>query len=393
MLWKRLLVLSSILVGCCAQTLSASDNGEPTDAPSSTMEDGMPSSTTTTGHATHTINVGAAGHKFTPEDIKADVGDIIEYRFYPDAHWVIRGDYDNPCIPYEYVDTDRSGFSSGPEPVKAITDDAPRYRVRVNNTEPIFFYCGAPGSCVRYHMMGVVNPSKNKTLKGWLKNAADVDYQLTPGEPWPKEEGFKTSTTSAVPEPTTSTAPNESSSSSPVSGGTTGSDNGLRGSAIAGIVVGSVAVLGIIIGGIYLCGRRCGFNDAYHKAFNNHTIHSGLGGTTPVTEVDVGSPNSTMPGYWVYKPTSPTVNTTGQSHHTSPPLSPLYDFPQDVGAMTTQNPGNMNTHYIPSPSDLTPRPPAPPPKELPFGVAELPSHRLQEPPVELPYTSSPVNQV
>lgn len=64
-----------------------------------------------------------AGHKFTPNDIKADVGDILEYRFYPDAHWVIRGDFRYPCIPYEYVDTDRTGFSSGLQPVKAITND------------------------------------------------------------------------------------------------------------------------------------------------------------------------------------------------------------------------------------------------------------------------------
>lgn len=59
MVSKQFLVLASIFAGCCAQTFSASDSGEPTEAPSSTMEDGMPSSTTTTGHATHTINVGA----------------------------------------------------------------------------------------------------------------------------------------------------------------------------------------------------------------------------------------------------------------------------------------------------------------------------------------------
>jgi hypothetical protein len=74
--------------------------------------------------STSTNPIQQAGHKFTPNNIKADIGDILEYRFYPDAHWVIRGDFDNPCIPYEYVDTDRTGFSSGPQPVKAITNDA-----------------------------------------------------------------------------------------------------------------------------------------------------------------------------------------------------------------------------------------------------------------------------
>ncbi|UZP41476.1 hypothetical protein NXS19_009292 [Fusarium pseudograminearum] len=124
------------------------------------------SGTSTAAEKTHTVNVGASGHKFTPAELDADVGDIIEWRFYPTDHWVIRGDYENPCIPYEYIDYNRKGFSSGTQKVQAITEDAPRFRVRVNDTKPFVFYCGAPGSCVNYKMMGIVNPSKNETLKG-----------------------------------------------------------------------------------------------------------------------------------------------------------------------------------------------------------------------------------
>ncbi|KAF5679404.1 hypothetical protein FHETE_821 [Fusarium heterosporum] len=402
MLPKHFVTLSSILMGCCAQETQANAptgkdagpmTGASTETPSSTLGDMSASTTSTTETTTHTINVGAAGHKFTPNEIKADIGDIIEYRFYPDAHWVIRGDYDNPCIPYEYVDTDREGFSSGPEPVKAITDDAPRYRVRVNDTKPIFFYCGAPGSCVRYHMMGVVNPSKKQNLNGWLKKADGVDFQLTPGEPFPKESGFISSTTSTLPpstasvmpESTTSTAVNKNSSSS---GHPT--NNSLSGGVIAGIVIGSAAVLGIIIGAIYLCGRRGGFNDAYRKRFGTHDMPSGLHGAPPVSEVEVSSPNSTLPGYWVYKPTSPVTSTVGQSHHASPPLSPLYNFPQDTGAMMPPYEENLYTTNVPNFNDLTPHPPPRPPKEVPFGVAELPGQRLQDPPVELPYSRTPV---
>lgn len=64
-----------------------------------------------------------SGHKFTPGEVDAKVGDIIEWRFYPVEHWVIRGDFDYPCVPYDYIGTDRKSFDSGAQTVQAITDD------------------------------------------------------------------------------------------------------------------------------------------------------------------------------------------------------------------------------------------------------------------------------
>ncbi|KAJ0130934.1 Uncharacterized protein HZ326_25977 [Fusarium oxysporum f. sp. albedinis] len=155
---KHHMALFSLLVGFWAQTSTQSEVPKPSKTPSTTLEELATNTATTTGVTTHTIKVWGAGHKFSPNDLKADVGDILEYWFYSDMQWVIRGDFDNPCVPYEYVETNRTGFSSGPQSVKAITNDVPRFRVRVNNTEPIFYYSGTPGSCTRYHMMGVVNP-------------------------------------------------------------------------------------------------------------------------------------------------------------------------------------------------------------------------------------------
>ncbi|KAF4331604.1 hypothetical protein FBEOM_14641 [Fusarium beomiforme] len=390
MLPKQFLALSSIFVGSWAQNVPETAVLKTTEAPSSTLEEATTNTATGTGVTTHTINVGAAGHKFTPNNITADVGDILEYRFYPDAHWVIRGDFGNPCIPYEYVGTDRTGFSSGPQPVKAITNDAPRFRVRVNNTEPIFYYCGATGSCVRYHMMGVVNPSKNETLDDWFKKANGVDYQLTPGQPFPKEQGFKTSTTSAAPESTTSTTPDSTSSSSYHHG----SGNNLGSGAIAGLVIGGAALLILIIGIIYLCGRRGGFNEAYRKTFGNNAMPSNPKGALPVVEAEVGSPNSTVPGFWVYKPMGRIASSSGQSHRNSPPLTPTYNFPHDQNILNTN-------YYDPSApiqpcgiianecsasnsNDLTTCPPARPSKADLVASAELPGQKLAEPAVELP---------
>jgi hypothetical protein len=172
-----------------------------------------------------------------------------------------------------------------------------------------------------------------------------VDFQLTPGEPFPKEQGFPTSTTSAISKSTTSAIPESTTSITTDQNNNSPyhpNGNSLSGGAIAGIVIGSVAVLSILIGVIYLCGRRGGFN-AYHKSFGNHGMPGHLRGVPPVTEVDVGSPTS-APGYWVYKPTSPIPSSIGQSHHTSPPLSPLYNFPQDIRVAMPQTESNLNTN-------------------------------------------------
>jgi hypothetical protein len=184
-------------------------------------------------------------------------------------------------------------------------------------------------------------------LDGWLKKADDVDFQLTPGEPFPKESGFKTSATSTMPTSTTSAISDSATSSTASDSGNSSynpNNNGLSGSAIAGIVIGSVAVLGIIIGAIYLCGRRGGFNEAYRKTFSAHNMPGNMHGAPSVTEAEVGSPTSSVPGYWVYKPTSPIASSVGQSHHTSPPLSPLHNLPQDNGNIMPYNEDNLNTN-------------------------------------------------
>ncbi|KAH6867594.1 hypothetical protein B0T10DRAFT_553962 [Thelonectria olida] len=390
MLPKHHPTLFALFVGFWAWTTTQAVVRTPREVPSSTTEEPAtiqeesPTNTATgTGVATHTINVGAAGHKFTPNDIKADVGDIIEYRFYPDAHWVIRGDFEQPCIPYEYVGLNKNGFSSGRQPVKAITDDAPRFRVRVNNTDPIFYYCGAPGSCVKYHMMGVVNPSKNETLDDWFVKAADVDYQLTPGEPFPTEEGFKTSTTSTTADLTTSATADPTSGSSNNPDDENGHGHSLNAGAVAGIAIGGAAVLILTMGAIYCCGRHGGFNKAYRKTFGDMAVPAYPNGAPPVVGADVDSPNAAVPIAWVYKPTTAMTPSSGQSPRTSPPLPSAYNFPQDATVMMSQDKSSLNKYFVPNPKHLTTSPPLRPPKEEPVASAELPGQKLAGPVAEL----------
>jgi plastocyanin len=110
------------------------------------------SSTTTKAAATYTVTVGN-GHQFRPDVIQGRVGDIVKFEFVPLNHSVVRAEYGNPCIPYEKTGTGKVGFFSGFHPVTAIVDNPPSWNLRINDTDPIFFYCSAPGSCIDYQMV------------------------------------------------------------------------------------------------------------------------------------------------------------------------------------------------------------------------------------------------
>ncbi|KAI5459819.1 hypothetical protein BGZ63DRAFT_455376 [Mariannaea sp. PMI_226] len=375
MLLKPVLAVSILLGGAWAQSTDSYE-ATTTEEPSATAkETGTQTWTTSTGTTTHTIAVGASGHKFTPAEVKAKVGDVIEWRFYPPNHWVIRGDFDNPCIPYEYVGTDRTGFSSGEQDVQAITDDGPRFRVRVNDTEPIFFYCGAPGSCVRYHMMGVINPSKNETLEDWTNAAKDVDYQLRPGDPWPSESGFS-KPSDAVSE-----------SGAPSNDGDDKSDHdhsshGLGAGAIAGIAIGGAAVLLLAGAMIYLCGRRGGFDKAYRKSFRNSSAPAYTPAPPAVSESQFSSPNIGTANIWAATKQPASLSAYPQN---STPVSPQhtgvnYNFPPGFNPVMVQD-GTMASYYSDQPVQHVAVPPQ--------TVTPIPSE--QPAPAELPASTDPGN--
>ena len=57
---------------------------------------------------------------FVPDTIEADVGDIITFQFFPPNHSVVRAEYHQPCIPYEYTGENKEGFFSGMYPVEKV---------------------------------------------------------------------------------------------------------------------------------------------------------------------------------------------------------------------------------------------------------------------------------
>jgi hypothetical protein len=117
-----------------------------------------------------------------PDVIQAEVGDYVEFRFYPTNHSVVRAAYTYPCIPFELTGTDKVGFFSRLRAVDAILDNPPTWTIQANDTDPIFFYCSAPGSCIYHGMVGVIYPNAMTSIEVNQDAAEKSKYMLQPGE-------------------------------------------------------------------------------------------------------------------------------------------------------------------------------------------------------------------
>jgi hypothetical protein len=125
----------------------------------------------------------------------------------------------------------------------------------INSTEPIFYYCGAPNSCIKEQMVGVINPNDTQTLAIQKEAAKNSPFMVKPGEPIPAEGSSSLSATG-------STAPTSSptSSSTPSSHGVH-----LGAGAIAGIVVGAVAFLVLAAALFFYIGRTKSLKEMMHR--------------------------------------------------------------------------------------------------------------------------------
>ena len=48
---------------------------------------------------TISIGVGQGGLVFEPESVTADIGDLLQFHFYPKNHSVVQGSFSSPCQP------------------------------------------------------------------------------------------------------------------------------------------------------------------------------------------------------------------------------------------------------------------------------------------------------
>ncbi|KIX07483.1 uncharacterized protein Z518_02136 [Rhinocladiella mackenziei CBS 650.93] len=226
---------------------------------SSTVPSGTTATNTISGPITHTVAFARGGHTFEPDVTLAKVGDTILFQFNSANHFVIRAEYGYPCIPYEDTGVDKIGFFSGFKLVDAKLSDPPSWSLLINDTNPIFYYCGASGSCINYQMVGVINPNATTSLETQKQLAKDSTFMLLPGEPWPDERENPFITTSSAPTSSpTAAATNSVAASSATSepDSSSGRHLILSAGAIAGIVIGASALTLAAAGLLYMCSRK-----------------------------------------------------------------------------------------------------------------------------------------
>ncbi|KAI0692992.1 Cupredoxin [Cerioporus squamosus] len=132
-----------------------------------------PSSSST---STHVVTVGTNGAlAFSPDNLTANVGDTVTFRFASKNHTVTQSSFANPCTPLgESSANGLAGFDSGFMPVAADASDLPEFTITVNDTAPIWVYCKQtnPASHCKQGMVLAINaPATGNTFDAFLANA------------------------------------------------------------------------------------------------------------------------------------------------------------------------------------------------------------------------------
>jgi len=117
----------------------------------------------------NTINVavGMNGLAYTPSSVTANVGDILQFTFYPKNHTVSQSTFGTPCVKAVDSATGQQGVDSGFMPVPAgTTVGNPTFAINVTTTSPLWFYCRQTGHCEQ-GMVFAVNPTPEKTFQAF----------------------------------------------------------------------------------------------------------------------------------------------------------------------------------------------------------------------------------
>ncbi|KAF2668786.1 extracellular serine-rich protein [Microthyrium microscopicum] len=149
-------------------------------APAPTLSTvGVPSSTVSLTGVTHTVAAGRAGLHFDPENVVANIGDIVEWHFLPMNHSVAQSSFDAPCVP------NANAAFSGFQPIMAnVAPQAPNvFQVVVKDQLPFWYYCAqTKGSHCQMGMAGVINQNFNSpnTLTAYKAKAALTEVSVAP---------------------------------------------------------------------------------------------------------------------------------------------------------------------------------------------------------------------
>ncbi|KAJ7702267.1 Cupredoxin [Mycena rosella] len=101
------------------------------------------------------VTVGGTGViAYTPNQVTANIGDVIEFTFAQKNHTVTQSTLASPCTPLE------GGFDSGFVPVAADATDFPLAQLTVKDLNSTWVFCRQAGHCAQ-GMVFAVNPGAN----------------------------------------------------------------------------------------------------------------------------------------------------------------------------------------------------------------------------------------
>lgn len=153
-------------------------------APTSTTGSTLPSRTNHLTGATHTVVAGKGGNKFDPDNIVAEIGDVVEWHFLPRNHSVAQSSFFEPCKPLEDTKGEQVGFFADFNFATNEGQSDHVFQIVVEDKKPIWFYCPQlQGEHCKVGMVGVVNQNfdnQDFSLRVHRENAAKVDEIIIP---------------------------------------------------------------------------------------------------------------------------------------------------------------------------------------------------------------------
>ncbi|KAJ8102096.1 Cupredoxin [Lipomyces tetrasporus] len=134
---------------------------------------------TSMAYTVHNVSVGEGALDYTPNAISAKVGDFVVFTFLSGTHGVAQASYDSPCLPYSdsTEGAGKTGLYSGL--ITPIRNYNPTYTIRIDTTDPIWFYCPEAFHC-QTGMVGVINPGDGQSVADFSSAAENLSRNLAP---------------------------------------------------------------------------------------------------------------------------------------------------------------------------------------------------------------------
>jgi plastocyanin len=150
-----------------------------------------PHQTRSTG-VVHRIFAGSTtanrGLHFEPQNVVAEIGDMVEFHFLPKNHTVVQSSFDAPCTPLE------GGIFSGFNFATAAGEAPNVFTFIVKDKEPFWYYCSqTAGNHCQAGMSGVINQNFNdneKTLDKYKVAAVNTVTKQPSADPKEMRGGF-----------------------------------------------------------------------------------------------------------------------------------------------------------------------------------------------------------